>query len=171
MAWFRALLLFVKPSLLLSLLLLQIKSQQIMVVGNIVFFLGLAIIGGSWMPVTMFPNGHQVDTHLSYQSVSSQFRKKGEFHGNRSFLSWFATIATGLALLSNRTESDHACSYQKNDFAYFVSLIFLVFPILECLVGISSLTLVSGLFTTAISFIVFEKKLIASGFPFCGFTL
>ena len=38
-----------------GLLLAQIKSQQIMaIVGNIVF-LGLAIIGGSWMPVTMFP--------------------------------------------------------------------------------------------------------------------
>ena len=45
-----------------GLLLVQIKSQQIMaIVGNIVFF-GLAIIGGSWMPVTLFPKWVQ---HIS----------------------------------------------------------------------------------------------------------
>ena len=75
-----------------GLLLAQIKSQQIMaIVGNIVF-LGLAIIGGSWMPVTMFPKWVQ---HISewtpiyhINQLVVNFAKKVNFHGNHSFLSW-----------------------------------------------------------------------------------
>lgn len=64
-------------------------------------------------------------------------------------------------------------TYQKNDFAYFVSLIFLVFPILGVFGGyypVWTLGLTLA-FTLAYLLIVYLKKLITSGFPFCGFTL
>ena len=53
-------------------------------------------------------------------------------------------------------------TYQKNDFAYFVSLIFLVFPVLGVLGGYYPVwTLVlTGLFTIRLSpYGVFEKGL------------
>ena len=96
-----------------GLLLVQIKSQQIMsIVGNIVF-LGLAIIGGSWMPVTMFPKWVQ---HISewtpiyhINQLVVNFAKKGEFSWKSLiFILVYATIATGLALfIKSYRESDH----------------------------------------------------------------
>ncbi len=70
----------------------------------------------------------RVDTHLSYQSVSSFTLQKGEFSWKRSFLSWsMLQQLQAQPLLSNRTEKVTMFrSYQKNDFAYFVSLIFLL---------------------------------------------
>lgn len=38
-----------------GLLIAQIKSQQIMSVVANITYLGLAIVGGSWMPISMFP--------------------------------------------------------------------------------------------------------------------
>ena len=96
-----------------GLLLAQIKSQQIMaIVGNIVF-LGLAIIGGSWMPVTLFPKWVQ---HISewtpiyhINQLVVNFAKKGEFSWKSLiFILVYATIATGLALfIKSYRESDH----------------------------------------------------------------
>ena len=62
-------------------------------------------------------------------------------------------------------------TYQKNDFAYFVSLIFLVFPVLGVFGGYFPVwtIVLTGLFTIAYLLIVYLKKPIASGFPFCGF--
>ena len=62
-------------------------------------------------------------------------------------------------------------TYQKNDFAYFVSLIFLVFPILGVFGGYYPvLTLVlTGLFTIAYLLIVYLKKAYSKWIPFLWF--
>lgn len=62
-------------------------------------------------------------------------------------------------------------SYQKNDFAYFVSLIFLVFPILGVFGGYFPVwTLVlTGLFTIAYLLIVYLKKAYSKWIPFLWF--
>ena len=61
-------------------------------------------------------------------------------------------------------------TYQKNDFAYFVSLIFLVFPILGVFGGYYPVwTLVlTGLFTIAYLLIVYLKKAYSKWIPFHG---
>ena len=62
-------------------------------------------------------------------------------------------------------------SYQKNDFAYFVSLIFLVFPILGVFGGdfpVWTLVL-TGLFTIAYLLIVYLKKAYSKWIPFLWF--
>ena len=62
-------------------------------------------------------------------------------------------------------------SYQKNDFAYFVSLIFLVFPVLGVLGGyypVWSLVL-TGLFTIAYLLMVYLKKAYSKWIPFLWF--
>ena len=62
-------------------------------------------------------------------------------------------------------------TYQKNDFAYFVSLIFLVFPILGVFGGYYPVwTLVlTGLFTIAYPLIVYLKKAYSKWIPFLWF--
>ncbi len=61
-------------------------------------------------------------------------------------------------------------TYHKNDFAYFVSLIFLVFPILGVLVVSSSLDpSFDGLFTIAYLLIVYLKKAYSKWIPFLWF--
>ena len=62
-------------------------------------------------------------------------------------------------------------TYQKNDFAYFVSLIFLVFPVLGVLGGYYPVwTLVlTGLFTIAYLLIVYLKKAYSKWIPFLWF--
>ena len=62
-------------------------------------------------------------------------------------------------------------TYQKNDFAYFVSLIFLVFPILGVFGGYFPVwTLVlTGLFTIAYLLIVYLKKAYSKWIPFLWF--
>ena len=62
-------------------------------------------------------------------------------------------------------------TYQKNDFAYFVSLIFLVFPVLGVLGGyypVWSLVL-TGLFTIAYLLMVYLKKAYSKWIPFLWF--
>ena len=62
-------------------------------------------------------------------------------------------------------------TYQKNDFAYFVSLIFLVFPILGVFGGyypVGTLVL-TGLFTIAYLLIVYLKKAYSKWIPFLWF--
>ena len=51
-------------------------------------------------------------------------------------------------------------TYQKNDFAYFVSLIFLVFPVLGVFIGYFpfSTIVLTGLFTIAYLLMVYLKK-------------
>ena len=62
-------------------------------------------------------------------------------------------------------------TYQKNDFAYFVSLIFLVFPVLGVFGGYFPVwTLVlTGLFTIAYLLIVYLKKAYSKWIPFLWF--
>ena len=62
-------------------------------------------------------------------------------------------------------------TYQKNDFAYFVSLIFLVFPVLGVFSGYFPVwTLVlTGLFTIAYLLMVYLKKAYSKWIPFLWF--
>ena len=62
-------------------------------------------------------------------------------------------------------------TYQKNDFAYFVSLIFLVFPILGVFGGYFPIwtLLLTGLFTIAYLLIVYLKKAYSKWIPFLWF--
>ena len=62
-------------------------------------------------------------------------------------------------------------TYQKNDFAYFVSLIFLVFPVLGVFGGYFPVwTLVlTGLFTIAYLLMVYLKKAYSKWIPFLWF--
>lgn len=62
-------------------------------------------------------------------------------------------------------------TYQKNDFAYFVSLIFLVFPVLGVFSGYYPVwTLVlTGLFTIAYLLMVYLKKAYSKWIPFLWF--
>ena len=62
-------------------------------------------------------------------------------------------------------------TYQKNDFAYFVSLIFLVFPILGVFGGYFPVwtLLLTGLFTIAYLLIVYLKKAYSKWIPFLWF--
>ena len=62
-------------------------------------------------------------------------------------------------------------TYQKNDFAYFVSLIFLVFPVLGVVGGYFPVwTLVlTGLFTIAYLLMVYLKKAYIKWIPFLWF--
>ena len=62
-------------------------------------------------------------------------------------------------------------SYQKNDFAYFVSLIFLVFPILGVFGGYFPVwtLLLTGLFTISYLLMVYLKKAYSKWIPFLWF--
>ena len=62
-------------------------------------------------------------------------------------------------------------TYQKNDFAYFVSLIFLVFPVLGVFGGYFPVwtIVLSGLFTIAYLLMVYLKKAYSKWIPFLWF--
>ena len=62
-------------------------------------------------------------------------------------------------------------SYQKNDFAYFVSLIFLVFPVLGVFGGYFPVwtIVLTGLFTIAYLLMVYLKKAYSKWIPFLWF--
>ena len=62
-------------------------------------------------------------------------------------------------------------TYQKNDFAYFVSLIFLVFPILGVFGGDFPVwtIVLTGLFTIAYLLMVYLKQAYSKWIPFLWF--
>ncbi|CRH89883.1 ABC-type transport system involved in multi-copper enzyme maturation%2C permease component [Chlamydia trachomatis] len=93
-----------------GLLISQIKSQQVMSIVANIAFLGLAIIGGSWMPIEAFPGWLQSISkwtplyHVNQFVV--QFAQNGSFLW-KSFASVivYAIIIAGLALwIKGKTE-------------------------------------------------------------------
>lgn len=93
-----------------GLLIAQIKSTQTMSIVANIAFLGLAIIGGSWMPIETFPEWAQSISkwtpmyHVNQLVV--QFAENGDFLW-KSFFSIiaYAIILTGTALMiKNKTE-------------------------------------------------------------------
>lgn len=95
-----------------GLLIAQIKSQQIMsIVANIIY-LGLAILGGSWMPVSMFPKWIQsISVWTPYYHVNElvvHFAKDGTFSWQSLLcILAYTAVATGLALyIKSHRESD-----------------------------------------------------------------
>lgn len=85
-----------------GLLIAQIKSQQIMSVVANITYLGLAIVGGSWMPISMFPKWVQSISewtlvyHINELVVN--FTINGEFSWKSVlFILADIVVATGLA--------------------------------------------------------------------------
>lgn len=95
-----------------GLLIAQIKSQQIMSVVANITYLGLAIVGGSWMPISMFPKWVQNISEWTpvyhVNELVVNFAKNGTFSWKSLlFILVYATIATALALfIKSHRESD-----------------------------------------------------------------
>ena len=107
-----AVLLLVSGILFLAfgLLVSQIKSQQLMTIVGDIAFLGLAILGGSWMPIENFPDWMQTISKLTPTYHVNQLVTK--FAQNNQ-LTWqsliivlsYAIIIAALALMiKNKTE-------------------------------------------------------------------
>lgn len=80
----------------LGLLLSQLPSAQTMaVVGNLLYFV-LAILGGSWMPISLFPNWVQSLSKLlpSYHAnqLVTQYAADGTFAGQSLLVVWIYAI-------------------------------------------------------------------------------
>lgn len=93
-----------------GLLLSQIKSQQLMtIVGNL-SFIGLAIIGGSWMPIENFPDWMQKISKVTpvyhVNQLVTQFAQKGQVNGESLIIILvYVIIIAALALrIKNQTE-------------------------------------------------------------------
>ncbi|WP_201710232.1 ABC transporter permease [Streptococcus salivarius] len=95
-----------------GLLIAQIKSQQIMSVVANITYLGLAIVGGSWMPISMFPKWVQNISELTpvyhVNELVVNFAKDGKFSWKSLlFILAYTVVATGLALfIKSQRESD-----------------------------------------------------------------
>ncbi|QMS96852.1 ABC transporter permease [Streptococcus equinus] len=99
-------LLFLACGLLIS----QLKSQQLMtLIGNIAF-LGLAILGGSWMPIETFPGWIQTISKLTptyhVNQLVTQFVQKNQFAWQSLIiiLSYAIIIAALALMIKNKTE-------------------------------------------------------------------
>lgn len=95
-----------------GLLIAQIKSQQIMSVVANITYLGLAIVGGSWMPISMFPKWVQSISEWTpvyhVNELVVNFAKDGIFSWKSLlFILAYTVVATGLALfIKSQRESD-----------------------------------------------------------------
>ena len=95
-----------------GLLIAQIKSQQIMSVVANITYLGLAIVGGSWMPISMFPKWVQSISEWTpvyhVNELVVNFAKDGTFSWKSLlFILAYTVVATGLALfIKSQRESD-----------------------------------------------------------------
>lgn len=99
-------LLFLACGLLIS----QLKSQQLMtLIGNIAF-LGLAILGGSWMPIETFPSWIQTISKLTptyhVNQLVTQFVQNNHFAWQSLIiiLSYAIIIAALALMIKNKTE-------------------------------------------------------------------
>ena len=99
-------LLFLACGLLIS----QLKSQQLMtLIGNIAF-LGLAILGGSWMPIETFPGWIQTISKLTptyhVNQLVTQFVQNNQFAWQSLIiiLSYAIIIAALALMIKNKTE-------------------------------------------------------------------
>ncbi|HBY91047.1 MAG TPA: ABC transporter [Streptococcus sp.] len=95
-----------------GLLIAQIKSQQIISVVANITYLGLAIVGGSWMPISMFPKWVQSISEWTpvyhVNELVVNFAINGEFSWKSLlFILAYTVVATGLALfIKSQRESD-----------------------------------------------------------------
>ncbi|RLU56429.1 ABC transporter permease [Streptococcus iniae] len=99
--------------LALGLLISQIPSPQLMtIVGNVSFLL-LAIIGGSWMPISLFPNWVQTISKLTptyhVNQLITQFAKSGSLNWQSLLLVIsYAIIVITIALWLKRQKEELA---------------------------------------------------------------
>lgn len=111
--WFGSAALLLLSSLLFlafGLLISQLKSQQLMtLVGNLAF-LGLAILGGSWMPIETFPGWIQTISKLTptyhVNQLVTQFVQNNQFAWQSLIiiLSYAIIIAALALMIKNKTE-------------------------------------------------------------------
>ena len=107
-----AVLLLVSSFLFLAfgLLISQIKSQQLMTIVGDIAFLGLAIIGGSWMPIENFPDWMQKISKVTpvyhVNQLVTQFAQKGQVNGKSLIiiLGYVIIIAALALMIKNKTE-------------------------------------------------------------------
>ena len=111
--WFGAgALLLVSSFLFLAfgLLISQIKSQQLMTIVGDISFIGLAIIGGSWMPIENFPDWMQKISKVTpvyhVNQLVTQFAQKGQVNGKSLIiiLGYVIIIAALALMIKNKTE-------------------------------------------------------------------
>ena len=99
-------LLFLAFGLLIS----QMKSQQLMIIVGDIAFLGLAIIGGSWMPIETFPEWMQklakVTPIYHVNTLVTDFAKNAQLNWQSLIIVLgYAIIVAALALMiKNNTE-------------------------------------------------------------------
>lgn len=80
-----------------GLLLAQMKSSESMsAIGNLLY-IGLAMLGGMWMPLTIFPNwiqtmGKWVPTYHFHELVTSYLKNGTIFNNSFGILMWYAMI-------------------------------------------------------------------------------
>lgn len=95
-----------------GLLIAQIKSQQIMSVVANITYLDLAIMGGSWMPISMFPKWVQSISEWTpvyhVNELVVNFAINGKFSWKSAlFILAYTVVATVLALfIKSHRESD-----------------------------------------------------------------
>ena len=95
-----------------GLLIAQIKSQQIMSVVANITYLGLAIVGGSWMPISMFPKWVQSISEWTpvyhVNELVVNFAKDGTFSWKSLlFILAYTAVSIVLALfIKSHRESD-----------------------------------------------------------------
>ncbi len=87
-----------------GLLLAQIKSQQTMSIVANIAFLGMAILGGSWWPISNFPDWVQAISKITpvyhVNQLSTQFAADGQIRwASLLIVGAYAIIVAGLALL------------------------------------------------------------------------
>lgn len=105
--WVISILLLLVTSLVflaIGLLLSQIPSSQIMSIVANILFIGLAILGGSWMPISLFPDWVQAISKITptyhVNQVVTTFAQKGELLGkNLLIVLAYAIIIAVIALV------------------------------------------------------------------------
>lgn len=105
--WVISILLLLVTSLVflaIGLLLSQIPSSQIMSIVANILFIGLAILGGSWMPIEIFPDWMQTISKITptyhVNQVVTTFAEKGELLGkNLLIVLAYAIIIAVIALV------------------------------------------------------------------------
>ncbi|WP_019793943.1 ABC transporter permease, partial [Streptococcus sobrinus] len=90
-----------------GLLLAQIKSQQTMSIVANIAFLGMAALGGSWWPISNFPDWVQKISKLTpvyhVNQLSTRFAANGQIRWTSLLIILaYAIIMAGLALLIKR---------------------------------------------------------------------
>ncbi|TCD46737.1 ABC transporter permease [Streptococcus sp. X16XC17] len=111
--WFMSILLLLMTSLVflaMGLLLAQIPSSQILSIAANILFFALAILGGSWIPISVFPDWMQVISKITptyhANQVVTTFAEKGELLGKSLLIVFAYAIIIGVVALVVKEKSE-----------------------------------------------------------------